>query len=80
MIDQMSNTSRLIDKLVVKGLVERRECPKDRRQVDLLLTEEGEQVVQKASEVIDQIMGQQFEHMSNQKLEQLNTLLDELRK
>ena len=79
MIDQMSNTSRLIDKLVDKGLVERRECPNDRRQVDLLVTAEGERVVKGAYEVIDQNMQGRFEHISDQKLKQLNDLLDELR-
>ncbi|HLF64698.1 MAG TPA: MarR family transcriptional regulator [Saprospiraceae bacterium] len=79
MIDQMSNTSRLIDKLVDKGLVERRECPNDRRQVDLLVTAEGERVVKEAYEVIDQNMQGRFEHISDQKLKQLNDLLDELR-
>src|SRR5688572_20535772 len=31
MLDKMSNASRLVDKLKVKGLVERRQCDQDRR-------------------------------------------------
>jgi DNA-binding MarR family transcriptional regulator len=79
MIDQMSNTSRLIDKLVTKGLVERRECPKDRRKVDLLLTSKGTDVVERARESVEENMRILFRHMSDQQLEQLSTLLDEFR-
>jgi len=35
MLDKMSNASRLVDKLKEKGLVERQECPSDRRRVDI---------------------------------------------
>ena len=41
MIDRNSNTSRLIDKLTEKGLVQRESCPNDRRRVDIVLTPEG---------------------------------------
>jgi DNA-binding MarR family transcriptional regulator len=80
MIDQMSNTSRLIDKLVAKGLVERKECPKDRRQVDLLLTEKGMQLMLQAKEWVDKNMIDYFGHMPDAQLSQLNDLLDALRK
>lgn len=79
MIDQMSNTSRLIDKLVTKGLVERRECPRDRRQVDLFLTSEGDDVVAKARDTVDKETHKLLGHLSKAQFEQLNSLLDELR-
>lgn len=41
MLDKMSNASRLVDKLVVKQLVLRTECPSDRRAVDVLITDPG---------------------------------------
>ena len=37
MIKKMSNTSRLIDKLMDKGLVSREVCAKQRRQVDICI-------------------------------------------
>ncbi|MBK6521366.1 MAG: MarR family transcriptional regulator [Sphingobacteriaceae bacterium] len=40
-IDRMSDASRIIDKLIVKAFVERKECSSDRRNVDLLITEKG---------------------------------------
>lgn len=41
MLDKMSNASRLVDKLVTKTLVQRTECPSDRRACDVVITEKG---------------------------------------
>lgn len=41
MLDKMSNASRLVDKLLAKKLVQRTECPSDRRAVDVIITEQG---------------------------------------
>lgn len=45
MIDKMSNSSRLVDKLKQKGLVERVVSKKDRRQVDVRISEKGIQLL-----------------------------------
>ncbi|WP_213522118.1 MarR family transcriptional regulator [Nonlabens sp.] len=41
MIHANSNTTRVIDKLVDKKLVDRVQCPKDRRQIELTITADG---------------------------------------
>lgn len=41
MLDKSSNASRLVDKLKLKGLVERETCNNDRRQVDIKITKNG---------------------------------------
>lgn len=41
MIHSNSNTTRVIDKLVTKSLVSREQCPTDRRQIELSITDEG---------------------------------------
>jgi len=41
MIDKMSNTSRLVEKLRQKDLIERVTCEHDRRQVDVKITKKG---------------------------------------
>ncbi len=41
MLQRMSNVSRLIDKLLDKGLVERKECKENRRMVDIRITAVG---------------------------------------
>jgi len=54
MIDPNSNTSRLVDKLLTKGLVKRRSCPDDRRRVDIELTPEGERTIQRLSGLMEE--------------------------
>jgi DNA-binding MarR family transcriptional regulator len=41
MIYKMSNTSRLIDKLIDKKLVKRNLCKENRRKVEIFITEKG---------------------------------------
>jgi len=41
MLDSTSNVSRLVDKLLAKGLIERIICPNDRRRVELTITKKG---------------------------------------
>ena len=40
MISKMSNTTRLVDKLILKGYVERFTCKKNRRKVEIFITQE----------------------------------------
>lgn len=41
MLDKMSNATRLVEKLKLKGLVDRELCESNRRQVDISITESG---------------------------------------
>lgn len=45
MLDKSSNASRLVDKLLEKGLVRRVSCPNDRRAVEVTITSEGLRVL-----------------------------------
>ena len=56
MIDKNSNTSRLVDKLLAKGLVQREACPEDRRRVDIVLTPSGRQLREELKNIMDQEM------------------------
>lgn len=78
MIDRMSNTSRIVDRLEKKKLVSRKTCPKDRRQVDVLITDSG---LSKLDEIDANTsrMEEGFRHLGEEKSNQLNNLLDELR-
>lgn len=78
MIDKTSNSSRLVEKLRQKGLVERFECPEDRRAVNVLITKKGLNLL----DVIDKKMPdlhQQFASITEEEANTLNTLLDKLR-
>jgi DNA-binding MarR family transcriptional regulator len=78
MIDKMSNASRLVEKLRSKGLVERRACQNDRRQVEVLITGEGIEIVEKASILIEEGTMQYLSSLSGQDAKELNTLLDKI--
>jgi DNA-binding MarR family transcriptional regulator len=49
MFNKMSNASRLVEKLKQKGLVNREECPADRRQVDIKITDKGMELLNQAT-------------------------------
>ena len=78
MLDKMSNASRLVDKLLEKKLVLRRECPKDRRAVDILILPAGLDLLKEVDRV-QQDWGKNFEALGPKKLEEMNQLLDEFR-
>lgn len=78
MLDKMSNASRLIEKLKQKKLVKRSECSKDRRQVDVLITEDGLKLL----EDIDKLNGEMHSicnTLNQTEKKKLNELLDKLR-
>jgi DNA-binding MarR family transcriptional regulator len=78
MLDRMSDTSRIVDKLLAKGFIERKECPSDRRQVNILITAGGLDLL-KSLDFIDEEVKQTFKTLSTKQIEILNDLLDELR-
>ncbi|TAL68573.1 MAG: MarR family transcriptional regulator [Bacteroidetes bacterium] len=76
MLDKMSNASRLVEKLKKKELVERIECPHDRRKVEVSINEKG-------LELLKEIDGNEneknFKNLSVAEAKQLNILLDKFR-
>ena len=78
MLDKMSNASRLVDKLVEKNLVLRRECPKDRRAVDILILPAGLDLLIQVDQV-QKDWGKHFDALGVKKLEEMNQILDEFR-
>jgi DNA-binding MarR family transcriptional regulator len=78
MLDKMSNASRLVDKLLEKKLVLRRECPQDRRAVDILILPAGLDLLKEVDQV-QQDWGKHFDALGVKRLEEMNHLLDEFR-
>src|SRR5690606_3988289 len=78
MLNKMSNASRLVEKLKMKGLVERTECPADRRQVDILITEKGIELLKTIQKQVEE-NNVQYINLTNEEAVQLNDLLDKLR-
>lgn len=78
MLNKMSNASRLVEKLKNKGLVERSECSKDRRQVDILITDKGMELLCLVEKSVEDF-NQKIVHLTEDEAIQLNDLLDKLR-
>lgn len=78
MLDRMSDTSRIVDKLFTKKLLLRSECPNDRRNVDILITEKGLELL-KSLDYIDDLSKQNTKSLSDEEINTLNDLLDKLR-
>lgn len=79
MLDKMSDTSRIVDRLVNKGLASKRVCDFDKRLVDISLTEKGAALLErldKRNDEMDSLTAELQEH----ELKQLNQLLDKIRK
>jgi DNA-binding MarR family transcriptional regulator len=77
MLDQMSNASRLIEKLKLKKLLTRRECKADRRQVDIVITPEGLKLLEEIDKKFPAFEAQ-LNILSNEDAHLLNTILDKL--
>lgn len=78
MLDKMSDTSRIVDRLVLKDLVKKTVFSKDKRLVDVVITEKGQALLGRLdarSDAMDRIMG----GLSEEAAETLSTLLDKLR-
>ena len=78
MLDKMSDTSRIVDRLIVKGLVEKTACVKDKRLVDITVTKKGLQLLEKLdalNEQIDSIL----KGVSEKEATTMNQILDKLR-
>ena len=78
MLDKMSDTSRIVDRLVKKGLVKKTTCREDRRLVDILLTEKGKKLLQ-TMDGLNEEMESIFKYLSQEEAQQLNSLLDKIR-
>lgn len=78
MLDRMSDASRIVDKLNTKKLLIRRECPNDRRSVDIVITDKGLELL-KSLDHVDDISIDTLKSLSTEEINTLNTLLDKLR-
>ncbi|MDC6351839.1 MarR family transcriptional regulator [Zeaxanthinibacter sp. PT1] len=76
MISKQSNTTRLVDKLLNKGLVNRMVCPSNRRKIEITITEEGKALLLKLDKIVSRTEDELLSGFSNEDLRQLNNLLD----
>lgn len=78
MLDKSSDVSRIIDRLSIKGLVIRTDCPTDKRAVHVKITAKGNKILSKI-DVFDDQMPTLFTGLTDMEIATLNKLLDKLR-
>ena len=77
-MDKMSNASRLVDKLLLKGLAMRTECPNDRRAVDVKITKKGLDLLIEL-DILQDSWENNLKGLSEEEALQLSDLLDKIR-
>ena len=78
MLDKMSDTSRIVDRLITKALVKKMVCPGDKRMVDVTITAKGKKLLEKLDAfelTMDAIAGS----LTEADAKNVNKLLDKMR-
>lgn len=79
MLAKTSNTTRLVDKLLLKELVTREVCPNNRRKIEVLITKKGLDVLLELDPKVIKHEQKFSQNLSSDELEQLNLLLEKYR-
>jgi DNA-binding MarR family transcriptional regulator len=79
MLDKMSDTSRIVDRLIIKGFVKKSVCKTDKRLVDVFITDKGKKILAKLDKAEDK-MDNIIDSISVAEAKTLNKILDKLRK
>ena len=79
MISKMSNTTRLVDKLIAKHLVKREQCESNRRKVDITITEQGLEALKFIDKAVDTAEQRLAASLTEKELQLLDSLLNKLR-
>ncbi|MEN9319316.1 MAG: hypothetical protein RIQ51_1004 [Bacteroidota bacterium] len=78
MLDKMSDTSRIVDRLIAKELVLKNTCEKDKRLVDITLSPKGLQLVDQLDQFNDRIDAL-LKGINESEAATLNQILDKIR-
>lgn len=79
MLAKNSNTTRLIDKLLLKDFVTREVCPENRRKIEVMITQKGLDVLNELDPIVVEHEQLFANNLTQQELEQLNILLEKYR-
>jgi DNA-binding MarR family transcriptional regulator len=78
MLDKMSDASRIVERLRRKKLVTRKQSRSDRREVEIMISQQGLDLLEKMDEEIKDVY-KLFDNLSPEELQTLNLLLDKFR-
>ena len=78
MLDKMSDTSRIVDRLILKGLVKKITCKSDKRLVDVSITTSGLKILDKL-DLHEEKMENILRSLTEEEAITFNKLLDKIR-
>ena len=78
MLDKMSDTSRLVDRMIKKGFVKKVVCKADKRLVDVTIAEKGRKLLEQMDQCESE-MDAVINNISEEQAAVLNHLLDAIR-
>jgi DNA-binding MarR family transcriptional regulator len=78
MLDKNSDVSRLLGRLIAKKLIEKAQCPSDKRASDVIITKEGLKLLKKIDDEMDKTDTKLLQ-LTAAEAKQLSDLLDKCR-
>lgn len=78
MVNKMSNTTRLVDKLIIKDFVKRIKCRNNKRKIELSITKSGLDKLSTLDDIINITEKQATSKLTPVELMDLNTLLKKI--
>ncbi|MBL0356719.1 MAG: MarR family transcriptional regulator [Chitinophagaceae bacterium] len=78
MLDKMSDTSRIVDRLILKKLVKKTTCKADKRLVDVVISDKGKKLLLKL-DLYEADIEKIVQSLSEKEAETFNHLLDKIR-
>lgn len=79
MVQRTSNVTRIIDKLIDKGLVNRMECPSNRRKMDITITRKGEELLGELNKKVVAFHQPMSKNLTNEEAQTLKNLIVKLK-
>lgn len=76
MVTKMSNTTRLVDKLLLKGYVDRITCESNRRKVEIRITDSGTLALKEMDIAVKSAESAVLKNITVEELKELNHLLN----
>ena len=78
MIHKMSNTTRLVDKLIEKKLVNRKICEKNRRKIEIFITKKGLEILKQLDTKIQETEAEILKPLSLREQKTLRALINKI--
>ena len=78
MIHKMSNTTRLVDKLIVKELVVRKTCKENRRKIEITITDKGLEILSQLDTKIQETEAAILQPLNYEEQRTLRSLINKI--